>query len=73
MRTTITLDDDVAAAVDALRAESGAGVSEVVNRLVRAGLARKAVTKPYRHHSRDLGLKVDVTNIGEVLDVLDGD
>lgn len=73
MRTTVTLDDDVAAAVETVRRESGAGVSDAVNRLIRAGLARKSPGKPYRHRSHDLGLKVDVANIGEVLELLDRD
>jgi hypothetical protein len=71
MRTTVTLDDDVAAAVEALRRQDGIGVSEVVNRLIRAGLVRQPVREPYRHHTSDIGLKIDVSNIGEVLELLD--
>jgi hypothetical protein len=71
MRTTITLDDDVAAAVEDLRRQDGAGISEVVNRLIRAGLVGQSSREPYRHHTRDIGLKIDVSNIGEVLDLLD--
>jgi metal-responsive CopG/Arc/MetJ family transcriptional regulator len=72
MRTTITLDDDVAAAVDEIRRREGAGVSEAVNRLIRAGLVRSPTNPAYRHQSRDLGLKIDIATIGEVLDLLDG-
>ena len=71
MRTTVTLEDDVAAAVEGLRSSDGIGVSDAVNRLVRDGLARPAPSKPYVHQSYDMGLKVDVTNIGEVLGWLD--
>lgn len=71
MRTTITLEPDVAAAVERARRSSGERISETVNRLIRAGLSRPAATEPYRHRSRDLGLKVDVHNIGEVLALLD--
>lgn len=71
MRTTLTLEDDVAAAVERLRSCEGIGVSEAVNRLVRDGLARPAQSKPYVHKSYDMGLKVDVANIGEVLGWLD--
>lgn len=71
MRTTITLDDDVAAAIETVRRENGTGVSEAVNRLIRAGLARTSPSKAYRHRTEDLGLKVDVANIGEVLELLD--
>jgi hypothetical protein len=40
MRTTLTLADDVAAAVEALRRERSSGISEAVNELCRAGLVR---------------------------------
>jgi metal-responsive CopG/Arc/MetJ family transcriptional regulator len=73
MRTTLTLDDDVVAALDALRRREGLGLSEAVNRLIRAALARPAETATYVHRSHDLGITVDVTNIGEVLDLLDED
>jgi hypothetical protein len=56
-----------------MRRQSGTGVSDAVNRLIRAGLARKRPSKPYRHQTRDLGLKIDVANIGEVLDLLDSE
>jgi hypothetical protein len=71
MRTTFTLDDDVAAAVEAVRREEGIGISDAVNRLIRAGMVAPTRRAPYRHRSSDLGLKVDVSNIGEVLDLLD--
>ena len=39
MRTTLTLDDDVAAALARRRAERGTGLREEINELLRAGLA----------------------------------
>ncbi len=39
MRTTITLDDDVAAAVARRRAERGTRLREEINELLRAGLS----------------------------------
>ena len=39
MRTTLTLDDDVAAALARRRAERGTGLRHEVNELLRAGLA----------------------------------
>lgn len=39
MRTTLTLDDDVAAALARRRAERGTGLRLEVNELLRAGLA----------------------------------
>jgi metal-responsive CopG/Arc/MetJ family transcriptional regulator len=71
MRTTLTLDDDVAAEVERLRREEGIGVSEAVNRLIRMALATPPRRQPYEHISADLGIKVDVTNIGDVLELLD--
>jgi Arc/MetJ family transcription regulator len=71
MRTTVTLDDDVAAAVEALRRQDGSGVSEAVNKLVRAGLVARKRSAPYRHKSSNIGLRIDVRNIGEVLELLD--
>lgn len=71
MRTTLTLDDDVAAEIERLRREEGLGPSEAVNRLVRQGLARAAAAAPYVHRTADVGLSVDVANIGQVLDLLD--
>lgn len=71
IRTTLTLDDDVAAEVERLRREEGIGLSEAVNRLVRQGLAMPRRRPRYEHRSADVGLKVDVTDIGAVLDLLD--
>ncbi len=71
VRTTVTLDDDVAAAVDELRRAEGVGVSEAVNRLVRAGLVRPRDARPFRQRTADLVFTVDVRNTGEVLDLLD--
>ncbi len=71
MRTTFTLDDDVAAAVDALRRAEGIGPSEAVNRLIRRALVVRAEPKRYEHRSVSMGARVDVANVGEVLDLLD--
>lgn len=73
MRTTLNLDDDVLAEVERLRREEGLGLSEAVNRLIRAGMQPTERPTPYEHRSQSIGLKVDVSNIGEVLDLLDDD
>ena len=39
MRTTLTLDDDVAAALERRRRERGTGLKAEINALLRAGLA----------------------------------
>jgi Arc/MetJ family transcription regulator len=74
MRTTINLDDDVTAAVNRLRRERGLGLSEAVNELARAGLAGQRSSgrrATFRQPTVALGLKVDVSNVAEVLDLLD--
>jgi hypothetical protein len=71
MRTTLTLDDDVAAAIEKLRREHGIGLSEAVNRLARAGMVKSDRAARYRHRTSPLGLKVDINNIGAVLELLD--
>jgi hypothetical protein len=71
MRTTFTLAPDVASAVDQLRREEGIGISEAVNRLIRKAMARTPSRSHYRHQTEDVGLKVDVTDIGSVLELLD--
>lgn len=71
MRTTFKLDDDVASEVERLRREQGLGLSEAVNHLIRRGLTAPPRRTAYEHRSVDVGLKVDVTDIGDVLDLLD--
>jgi hypothetical protein len=71
MRTTISLDPDVEAEVERLRREQGLGLSEAVNSLARRGMVPMRRAKPYTMNPRPLGLKIDVTNVAEVLDMLD--
>lgn len=73
MRTTVTLDDDVAAAVQRLRREHGLGVSAAVNELARKGLdRRKEQRRRFEQQTSAMGARVDVTNVAEVLDLLEG-
>lgn len=72
MRTTITFDDDIAAAVNRLRREAARGVSEIVNDLIRAGLRHREERRPFVQQTADLGIRVDVSNVAEALDLLDG-
>ncbi|MGL5857849.1 MAG: CopG family transcriptional regulator [Angustibacter sp.] len=72
MRTTVTLDHDVSAAVAHVRNTEGVGVSEAVNRLIRAGLVAPNRPRRFRQRSARLGLRVDVSNVSEALDELEG-
>lgn len=73
MRTTLTLADDVAAAVERLRRDRSIGLSEAVNELVRAGLAKQqTLATPFRQKSYDLGVGIDVSNVADAIETLDG-
>jgi len=73
VRTTINLDPDVAAAAERLRRERHLGLSEAVNELARAGLQARQERKPFRQRSRDIGVRVDVSNVAEALEILDAE
>ena len=72
VRTTIRLDDDVAAAADQLRRDKHISLSAAVNELARAGTRADAARKPFQQQTQDMGLMIDVSNIGDVLEVLEG-
>lgn len=72
MRTTVTLEPDIAAAVEQVRRERGVGVSAAVNELARAGLAVRRPRRRFRQRSAALALRLDVTNVAEALEQLDG-
>jgi hypothetical protein len=63
VRTTVTLDDDLAAELQRLARERGAAFQDVLNGAIRAGLGRTGAGTPYRVPSRPLGLRpgVDLT------------
>lgn len=74
MRTTITLAADVAAAVDELRRQRGSGISEILNELVRRGLAQDEQAAVFRQRSSDMGTaRLAVDDVSSLLDVLEGD
>jgi hypothetical protein len=61
MRTTVTLDPDVASSLRELAREYGISFKEALNRTVRSGLAaRRGGRVPYRTPSRPLGLRPGV-------------
>jgi hypothetical protein len=73
MRTTVTLADDVAAAIERLRRERSLGLSEAVNELIRNGLVtppRKA--RGFKQVTHDMGRGIDYTNVADAIETLDG-
>lgn len=79
MRTTLTLDDDVAAALERLRKERRQSLRAVVNETLRRGLGKPGrPRKPgARFRTRALSLgrcRLDnLDNIAEVLAVAEGE
>lgn len=72
MRTTIRLDDDVAAAAQRLSRQEHISLGEAVNRLARAGMQRAGGRRrSFRQRTAALGLKVDVSNAAYALELLD--
>lgn len=65
--------DDVFAELERLRREEGLGPSEALNLLARRGMRRTTGTpRPaYVHSAEPLGLRVDVSDIGAVLELID--
>ena len=57
MRTTVTLDSDVAAALQRAARERGASFKAVLNDAVRRGLSTETVRRVYRTPSMDMGLR----------------
>jgi hypothetical protein len=79
MRTTLTLDDDVAAAIERRRRELNHTLKQEVNDLIRAGLAhedeRHAETErlAFRVQPLDVGeLLIDVDDVNAALDIVEG-
>jgi metal-responsive CopG/Arc/MetJ family transcriptional regulator len=72
VRTTVTLDDDVARAIDRLRRERSLGLSEAVNELIRAGLRTRPAKQRFRQRTQEIGLRLDVTNVAEAIERLEG-
>jgi len=68
MRTTLTIDDDVAAMLEQLRKKRGAVLERLINEALRRGLLEMA-RSPIRTRSVDLGRVriASIDNIGEVL------
>lgn len=60
MRTTVTLDPDVVAALQRAARERGTSFKAVLNHAVRRGLGGEPASRRYRTPSRDMGLRAGV-------------
>jgi hypothetical protein len=78
MRTTLTLDDDVAAKLKAESRRAGRSFREVVNETLRRGLMSQRATgrrQPFAVEARDLGdLKpgLSLDNVAELIEQVEG-
>lgn len=78
MRTTLTLDEDVAAQVKESMAAEQRTFKETVNHLLRIGLdaeRKPRETGAFKVRAKDLGggsTGIDFSNIGEVLERFEG-
>jgi hypothetical protein len=78
MRTTLTLDDDVAAKLKAESRRSGRPFRDVVNETLRRGLANRRVTasrQAFKVTARDLGRLrpgLSLDNVAELIEQVEG-
>jgi predicted transcriptional regulator len=78
MRTTLTLDEDVAARLTELQKKRGVSFKEVVNQTLRQGLEQQAKrpqhTTRFTVKARNMGQRpgLNYDNIGELLEQIEG-
>jgi hypothetical protein len=77
MRTTVTLDDDVAAQLERAMRESGKGFKQALNDVLREGLARRRGAiriAPFVVRARALGLVpgLDYSKLEELFETGEG-
>jgi len=78
MRTTLTLDDDVAAALERLKKAREASLKELINEALRRGLrdmsAKPKRTGTFRTKAVTLGpARINLDNIAEALAISEGE
>lgn len=62
MRTTVTLDSDVAAKLKAVARQRGVSFKQALNQAVRDGLAaRRRTDQPFRLYTQPMGLRPGVS------------
>lgn len=78
MRTTVTLDQDVAAKLKAEARRSGKSFKQTINEAVRRGLvapAQRKARKPFRVRAHDLGelrAGLDLDNVSQLIERVEG-
>jgi hypothetical protein len=78
VRTTLTLDDDVAAKLKSNARRTGRAFREVVNETLRRGLASAPPARariPFKVQARDLGRRrpgLSFDNVAELLEQVEG-
>lgn len=78
MRTTLTIDSDVAASLERLRKARQGSLKDLINEALRRGIkdmtARPKPREPFRTRAVDVGeVLVPIDNISEALAVADGE
>jgi len=74
VRTTLTLDDDVAALLRKEERKSGEPFKHIVNRLLRLGLmaSKQPARKPFKVTPINLGLPRDFDKVEDLIEYLEG-
>ena len=74
MRTTLTLDEDVAALLRKEERKSGEPFKHIVNRLLRLGLtaSKQPARKPFKVTPINLGLPRDFDKVEDLIEYLEG-
>lgn len=77
MRTTLTLDEDVASLLEKEMRRTGQPLKQTVNQLLRSGLQQTAAPvkpRPFRVKPKKIGLPSEWTSgsVAELLEILEG-
>ncbi|MEX2034558.1 MAG: CopG family transcriptional regulator [Xanthobacteraceae bacterium] len=78
MRTTLTIDDDVAIQLERLRRERDASLKDIVNDALRRGVreleAKPKTRKPFRMKTFDGGEQlIPIDNVAEAIALIEGE
>jgi hypothetical protein len=78
MRTTLTIDDDVATEIEAVRRHRQLNLKDIVNEALRRGLremrAPPRKRKPFRTQTFNLGpALINIDNVWEAIAIVEGE